>query len=457
MKEPVNIDLLFQKAATTPVRTSFDTAKDTFAQSLAQRGKGGNTFLRLTKWILMITIIISGITALTLTLYPGQKPEKATSKEPIEQSQAPNSETQKNVVSTTPESAEPTVKTSEIGQEMLTLPLPIFSHYLRESSKTLLEPSLLLYDFAFDRRNKHENMEVPVLTEDEISDNNKRKKKMMKALAKQDDDYYAYIPSGSSKYKGKTVSVQSFFMQVNEVSNAEYRTFLNDLLIQGKKDAYKKAYPEEEQWTKQIDGDVLAMESMYFTHPAYDDYPVVNVTREGAEMYCVWLTLETSKSKYVDDQMALNDLRLPQRMEWTYAASGGNQSYSYPWGGPYTQNDKDCYLANYKPDSTHYADDGAFFTAKIASYHHNDFGLYNMSGNAAEMVYGSTNIPSDSDLITMKTTAGTAGGGWMDDAEALKIEGDDPYAGITDGHPNIGFRVVMTHIGRKPLVGQQGK
>jgi formylglycine-generating enzyme required for sulfatase activity len=457
MKEPVNIDLLFQKASTTPVNTSFDTAKDTFTQSLAQRGKGGKTFLRLTKWILMITIIISGITALTLTLYPGQKPEKAPSKEPIEQTQAPNTVQKKEVLSVTRESTEPNSNRIEIKQEMMTLPIPVFTHYLLASPKAILEPSSLLYDFAFDRREKREKVDVPILTEDAISDNDKRKKKMMKALAKQDNDHYAYIPSGSSKYKGKSVSVQSFFMQVNEVSNVEYRTFLNDLLIQGKKEEYQKAYPQEEQWTKLIDGEVLAMESMYFTHPAFDDFPVVNVTREGAEMFCFWLTLETSKSKYVDDQMALNDLRLPQRMEWTYAASGGNESYAYPWGGPYTQNDKDCYLANYKPDSTHYADDGAFFTAKTETYHHNDFGLYNMSGNVAEMVYGSTDITSDSDLISVQTAAGTAGGGWMDDAEALKIEGDDPYAELTDGHPNIGFRVVMTHIGRKPLVGQQGK
>jgi hypothetical protein len=51
-------------------------------------------------------------------------------------------------------------------------------------------------------------------------------------------------------------------------------------------------------------------------------------------------------------------------------------------------------------------------------------------------------------IIEFSKKAGTAGGGWMDDAEALKIEGDDPHVSATEAHPNIGFRVVMTMIGK---------
>jgi formylglycine-generating enzyme required for sulfatase activity len=76
-------------------------------------------------------------------------------------------------------------------------------------------------------------------------------------------------------------------------------------------------------------------------------------------------------------------------------------------------------------------------TAPVNSYFPNDYGAHNLSGNVAEMVYNDLN----------PKTHGTAGGGWMNSAEELKILGPDPYAGITSPHPCIGFRVVMTVTG----------
>ena len=37
------------------------------------------------------------------------------------------------------------------------------------------------------------------------------------------------------------------------------------------------------------------MKEHYFSHPAYDNYPVVAISREGAELYCKWLTKEANK------------------------------------------------------------------------------------------------------------------------------------------------------------------
>ena len=61
-REASNIDQLFQKAANTPTHTSFDEAKDRFTKSLYQRNESGNRNFRSLKWIIMITIILSGIT-----------------------------------------------------------------------------------------------------------------------------------------------------------------------------------------------------------------------------------------------------------------------------------------------------------------------------------------------------------------------------------------------------------
>ena len=76
---------------------------------------------------------------------------------------------------------------------------------------------------------------IPVLSNDHIKENEKQKAKMLKALAKKKSEDYVYIPSGTMFYEGSTKSFQAFYIQTTEVSNLEYRTFLNDLIIQGRK------------------------------------------------------------------------------------------------------------------------------------------------------------------------------------------------------------------------------
>ena len=444
-REASNIDQLFQKAANTRTHTSFDEAKDRFTKSLHQRNEPGKSNFRFLKWIIMITTILCGITAVTLAVFPENQEERTKSIQPIvKDTQAKKTEIPSSSIVV--DVAETTAPPTKFETEMLAISLPMISHYLPEPQKLIFESRPKYYLFSNDLRDEKDSLEIPVLSEKEIAENNKRKRKMMKALAKKDKKQYAYIPAGSNIYKGQTYSVNAFFIQTKEVSNLEYRTFLNDLIIQGRKQDYKRAFPQTEQWTALIEGDLSSMQNLYHWHPAYDQYPVVNVTREGAEMYCEWITIETSKSKYVDDELTLNDVRLPQRTEWVYAASSGDKGAVYPWGSDSTKNGDGCYLTNYKPDSLSYFEDGAFHTAKTGTYNPTAFGLYNISGNVAEMVYGSTEFESKNDLIEYSKEAGTAGGGWMDDAETLKIEADDPYINITDGHPNIGFRPVMTYL-----------
>lgn len=282
-----------------------------------------------------------------------------------------------------------------------------------------------------------EGYPFPRLTQDEINANNKQKKNMLKALEKLDKKALAFVPSGSFEYQGAQISVQAFYMSKTEVTNLEYRTFLFDLLIQGKKEEFLKAKPDQAKWTELFGESNKAMEELYFSEEAYNDYPVVNVSREGAEMYCFWITDELNKTLIGKGKKPFNDLRLPLHVEWVKAASDEGRNLPYPWNGEFLRNAEGCYLANLKPTNGAYSDDGGFHTVKVNSYNPNALGIFNLSGNVAEMVY---------DTEKRKDLPKTVGGGWMSNEEELKILGPDPYSGKTEAHPNIGFRVVFTYM-----------
>ncbi|MBK8926034.1 MAG: SUMF1/EgtB/PvdO family nonheme iron enzyme [Crocinitomicaceae bacterium] len=272
---------------------------------------------------------------------------------------------------------------------------------------------------------------IPILTDEEKAATEREKKKMMKQFEKMDKKNYAFIPSGKFSLNDSTISVRAFYMSTTEITNLQYRTFLYDLLIQNKEEDFLIAKPVQSNWTKMFGESNLAMEEQYFTHPAYNEYPVVNISRTGAEMYCAWLTAEVNSYLKSRNKTPIQPIRLPLRTEWMHAAGGTSV---FPWKGDKTVNDQGCYLANYKPFDDNNFIDGGYYTVKVNSYLPNEFGLYNMAGNAAEMVYESIKTKE----------AGTAGGGWLSSEDELKILGTDLYQNQTEAHPNIGFRIVFS-------------
>lgn len=310
----------------------------------------------------------------------------------------------------------------------------------------------------------------PVLTYREIKENNDRKVKMFGKIKTpkkpkkketenigktgreewfQPDPFgYLFIPMGSMNIDDEEISLQAFYMKQTEVSNIEYRTFLLDLLINNRRDEFLLAKPDQLVWDNAIDvNDSIRLAQNYFSEEKYDNYPVVGVSRKGAEMYCQWLNEEYEKR---NTGAPLNKFRIPTDVEWMYAASGGNKQFPYPWDGNDFTNSEGFHLANYKPkrpesyrkegEEFHeycYICDGALYTAPVASYNPNDFGLYCMSGNVAEMVVKKGNV------------AGTKGGSFTSIGQELQIiEGKDRFEGVISPNVNIGFRPVMTYLGR---------
>lgn len=124
----------------------------------------------------------------------------------------------------------------------------------------------------------------------------------------------------------------------------------------------------------------------YFSHVAYDEYPVVGVTWEQAKAFCNWRTKQLNDYQDMIKMPTVMDYRLPTEVEWEYAARGGHQMTLYPWGSYYTRNDEGRFVANFKPHRGNYVSDNQnnVTTSRVANFMPNSYGLYDMAGNVAE-------------------------------------------------------------------------
>lgn len=199
----------------------------------------------------------------------------------------------------------------------------------------------------------------------------------------------------------------------------------------------------------------------YFSHPAFDDYPVVGVNWKQAKAFCHWRTELWNRVKGLDEPNS-EAFRLPIESEWEYASRGGHDLAPYPWGGYYVRNAKGCLLANFKPGRGNYAEDGGFYTVKADAYFPNDYGLYNMSGNVSEwtesayfdQAYAHQHDlnpdikydAKDTDPEVYKRKV-IRGGSWKDIAYYLQT-GTRHWEYQDTSKSYIGFRCALTFLGR---------
>lgn len=124
----------------------------------------------------------------------------------------------------------------------------------------------------------------------------------------------------------------------------------------------------------------------YFSHVAYDDYPVVGITWAQAKAFCYWRTKQLNSYQEMIKMPTVMDYRLPTEVEWEFAARGGQKSTLYPWGNYYTRDQQGNFLANFKPMRGNYVSDNKSHvtTTKVAHFNANAYGLYDMAGNVAE-------------------------------------------------------------------------
>jgi len=253
----------------------------------------------------------------------------------------------------------------------------------------------------------------------------------IKQLPKDLRDQFVYIPSGVSIIDGDSFEVRQFFGAKYEVTNLEYRRFL----FAQNKSASVDAFAIDSAGWLTLPGYTEPIAKVYHRHPAFDNYPVVNISRGAAEEYCKWYQSELSK-QFPDLKI---NVKLPIRAAWLRMSMPYHRSVAYAWGGQKLTNKKGCVLANFKNfgaenirfdfskekyEVVGSPADTDKFLYPVDSYAAGRSGQYNLNGNAAEM-----------------TSDGFAcGGSWNSTGYDIRNESAFEFSGSS---PEVGFRVIL--------------
>ncbi len=143
-------------------------------------------------------------------------------------------------------------------------------------------------------------------------------------------------------------------------------------------------YPDTTVWVNDFENSYNEQYTrLYFSHPGYNDYPVVGVSWEQANAFCNWRT-DLLRQSLGREGVYIEPFRLPTEAEWEYAARAGNSATPYPWEETLPIDERGCFYANFKPMEGDFVRDGHVITSSTGTYKPNDFGLYDMAGNVSE-------------------------------------------------------------------------
>ncbi len=127
----------------------------------------------------------------------------------------------------------------------------------------------------------------------------------------------------------RRVTVPSFYMDETEVANQDWLDYLHWLNVTYPQDheLYYNALPDTLVWRNPLAYNEPYVDN-YLRHPAYQDYPVVGVSWDQAQDYCVWRT----------DRVNENILRETGRMvAWNAVGGTGKGKTATPAAPANTQ------------------------------------------------------------------------------------------------------------------------
>lgn len=196
-----------------------------------------------------------------------------------------------------------------------------------------------------------------------------------------------------SERSAKDITVDSFCIDRHEITNAEFRQFVE---ATGYKTIAERPLPKEQ--FPELTDEQLQPGSIVFEPPeegiqqvAYlswwhwtvganwqhpygpdsnilgkDNHPVVHIAYDDAVAYAKW----AGKT-------------LPTEAQWEYAARGGLKDKEFSWGDSYSAKKANTWQGMFPFFNT--KEDGHLGTAPVESFAPNGYGLYEMTGNVWEL------------------------------------------------------------------------
>ncbi len=278
------------------------------------------------------------------------------------------------------------------------------------------------------------------------------------------DDSYVYVMDDfyldkEDSYNGERMLDVSKFVYSYKTVDLDKAVRSEEKLSKFLKEKPVPVYPDTTVWIKDYNYSYNEpMHNNYFSHTAFDNYPVVGISWLQAKAFADWRTQHLNTYNKEARKSESPAFRLPSEAEWEYAARGGLESGMYPWGGPYTKDDRACYLANFKPLRGDYAADAALYTVEANAYEPNDYGLYNMAGNVSEWVNTSYDPSSYEYVSSMNPNVNNPdnnrkvirGGSWKDTSYYLRVSTRD-YEYADSARSYIGIRMVQDYLGNNTM------
>lgn len=184
----------------------------------------------------------------------------------------------------------------------------------------------------------------------------------------------------------RKVTMRGFYMSPYTVNNQEFKAFVDATGYVTEAERFGWSYVFHLLTSEEVKAQVtqvpqgvpwwLPVEGACWNKPEGPDsniedrmnHPVTHVSWHDAEAFCQW-----------------SGTRLPTEAEWEYAARGGLEQKTYPWGDLLKPDQEHrCNIWQGKFPTVNHASDGYVGTAPVDTYKPNGYGLYNMSGNVWE-------------------------------------------------------------------------
>lgn len=177
-------------------------------------------------------------------------------------------------------------------------------------------------------------------------------------------------PFAIGKFTVTNELFQEFFLDTGYVTDAERygSSFVFHFLLNEEQKKSGRPSAGTDRWYEIPEASWRKPEGLGSSIADRMDHPVVHISWNDAYAFADWA-----------------NLRLPTEAEWEFAARGGKEGLTFPWGDELYQDGTfhaNTYQGNFPETITD--EDGYIGTAPVESYEANDFGLYQVSGNVYE-------------------------------------------------------------------------